>query len=368
MPIRSVLYVSPMDDYMGVGAPRSNVSRCRALAEQPGVEVTPFDCREALSGSFWEQRINRRAYLGRRVRETNAALIEAAKKSTPDCVYVDSEIWLYPSTLKALKRHAGSLVYYATDDTMARPMQLWLHRMAARHYDVYLTTNRYNVAEVRDRYGARTLRAAMGYDEQYFRAPAGAVAENGAVVFVGHWEQHTENYIRVLRDAGLPVQVYGAGWSRAADASLRGTKPLPGQDYVATIAGAAIALCSLSRLNRNESTGRSYEIPAIGTMMLAEHTCEHAYLFRDGREAALFRTADELVEKATFYRNATEARKQMAENGKLRCFQMGLGWRRHMEREWRMVDRVLEHGIRAITPDDDEPFWPGFRNGLAFRC
>ena len=39
MSIKKILYVNTMDDYMGVGSPGTNVTRFRALAAMPGLDV-----------------------------------------------------------------------------------------------------------------------------------------------------------------------------------------------------------------------------------------------------------------------------------------------------------------------------------------
>jgi spore maturation protein CgeB len=111
-----------------------------------------------------------------------------------------------------------------------------------------------------------------------------------------------------------------------------------------TLASSKLALCSLSRWNRNESTGRSFEIPAIGTGLLAEYTEEHQYLYGDGVGAALFRDRQELVEKARYYLSHTAERQTLAANGHRRTQELGLSWADHIRREWRIVERWLTTG------------------------
>jgi hypothetical protein len=356
-----------MDDYMGIGIPRTNVSRYRTLAAMPGLHMKAFDSRSVLGESLWQKRVNNRLYLGKSVRHANAALIEAVKEATPDYVIVDGEVWLYPSTLKSIRRYVKALIYYNTDDTFAVPSHRWLHRLGAKYFDLYLTTNRFNVRELRDRYGVPAIRVGMGYDRDYHKKSVldshASDAPGSSMIFAGHWEPHTEGFVNALMEAGHTVALYGSGWNKAKNRALRGTRILPGKDYVGAIGSASIALCFLSRMNRNESTGRSYEITGIGTFMLAERTGEHEYLFGDGVGAGLFSSRNELVEKASYYLNHASERKLIADTGRSRCQELGLSWQEHMQREWPIVRRVLEQGIDALTAADDIPFWPGFRRG-----
>lgn len=141
-------------------------------------------------------------------------------------------------------------------------------------------------------------------------------------------------------------------------------RSLPQSEYCRTIASAKLALCVLSRRNRNEFTGRSFEIPAIGGCLLAADTAEHRYFYRNGQEAIFFRSSDELVIRCREWLKRPEARWAIAEAGRKRCLSLGLSWKDHMRREWELVSRNLVHNL---TPFDDSPFWTGFRQGDVYQ-
>ncbi|MBZ5558471.1 MAG: glycosyltransferase [Acidobacteriia bacterium] len=311
----------------------------------------------------WAQRFNQRTYLGSSVRAMNVALQRAVAEHRPDLVWMDKAMWAYPWVLRRLRRDGRFVVHYNTDDVFAPRHHFWLHRLGLKACDLFLTTNRFNIKEIRRRYGVRAMRVGMGYDRE-IHIPAAPVAdtETPSLVFVGHWQPQTEAYITALRSAGLPVRVWGAQWHKARDRGLRAVTPLGSNLYVRTIAQAAIALCMLSHSNRNESTGRSFEIPAIGTFMLAERTHEHEFLYRDGVGAALFSNEQELLEKSRYYLNHFDERREIANRGAARCRALGLSWDDHIRREWPLVERAMG-GDTTWTAEDDRPFWPGFRRG-----
>ena len=184
-----------------------------------------------------------------------------------------------------------------------------------------------------------------------------------AVVYVGHWEPHTEQGLVALRAAGIEVGVWGYNWHKARDRSLRQAGFLPHAEYAATIAGSRIALGFLSRWNRNESTGRSFEVPALGAFLLAERTAEHEFVYGDGTGAALFSTPAELVERARHYLAHPDERAAVAEAGHARLKAAGYSWADHMRREWALVERAVGDPAAASTAADDAPFWSGFRGG-----
>ena len=333
-----------------------------------GLDVQVLDATGWAKGpSRLVNSIGQRLYCTQEIRRMNEKLIEAAGQVKPDLVWLEKGNWAYPSTLRRLREHARFLVHYNTDDVLTLGSWFWLHRAGIRLYDIHLTTNRWNVHEIRKRYGVRTMRVGMGYDQDFHRPPSLPSWSDASVqvVFVGHWEIHTEKYVGALRESGLVIEVWGHNWWRAKDRALRSVKPLGQGEYVNKIASAKIALCSLSRRNRNESTGRSFEIPAIGTFLLAERSLEHEFLFGDGSGAALFTGEEELVEKAHRYLAREEARCSVAAKGHALCRSLGLSWGDHIRREWALVCDFLLQGKVGDDRDADTPFWPGFRLGEA---
>lgn len=313
-------------------------------------------------------RLNHRLFLGPRVRDLNRRLQDAVAGAKPDVVWVDKGLWIYPRTMASMRRHAGLVLHYSTDDVLMKASQNWLHRRVLSHYGLYLTTNRFNVTELRERYGVRTCRAGMGYDERVHDPGStdGPGSTDPHIVFIGHWEPTTEDVVTALRDAGLPIRVWGANWNRAKRPQWRETKMLSHGQYNDTVRRAGVALCCLSKWGRNESTGRSFEIPALGAVLLAERTAEHEYLYGDGTEAVLFSDTAELTARARDLLADPARIRKIARAGQERCRSLGLSWADHLGREWPVVQRALE-GSWRLLPEDDDPFWPGFRAGAPFE-
>ena len=331
-----------------------------------GNEVSPFDAQHVFDApSRIATSVAHRVYCTEGVRSMNRLLLESVADTHPDVVWIEKGDWVYPSTLRRLKAHAGHLVHYNTDDVYGRRTWFWLHRRGVPLYDCLLTTNRHNVHELRARYGARVLRAGMGYDVLRHVRPAGELDPVWDVVFIGHWEPHTEEYVSALMRAQHHVGVWGHGWRHARSSELRGVLPLPAEKYNTTIASAKLALCSLSKGNRNESTGRSFEIPALSVCLLAERTPEHEFLYGDGVGAVLFHGVDELLMKTQEMLHDEKRRRTITDEGNRLLYSRGLSWQDHMQREWPLVRNLLSGVPRS--PDDDAPFWHGFRDGKAWE-
>ncbi len=353
-----ILFVGPL--WQG----STSLSRLDGLRSL-GLEIDHLDTTDWLpSGPRLVRSIVQRAFLHPSVYRMNMRLRNLLCQTRYDVVWIEKGEWLYPWTLSGPRRRGYAVIHYNTDDLLGRYDHFWLHRMGIKNCDLYLTTNRYNVVEIRNRYGIQTARAGMGFDHTFCRPVDVSDQKTLDVVFIGHWEPHTEEYIMALRNAGIDVQVWGHNWWKASNNWLHKVKPLPFVDYAATISRAKMALCSLSRWNRNESTGRSFEIPAIGTMLLAEYTAEHEFIYGgDGQGAVLFSNPGDLVGKARYYLDKPVARQEIATAGHKLSKVPGHSWADHMRREWPIVERKLTQPGSLLACNENAPFWPGFRDG-----
>jgi hypothetical protein len=140
------------------------------------------------------------------------------------------------------------------------------------------------------------------------------------VVFIGHYEADKRiQYLEATARAGHHLHVHGPDYPKQLNVPyLRGLLPVipvRGEDYNKALCGAKIALCFLSALNRDTYTRRNFEIPATKTMMLSEYSDDLATLFVEGRDAAFFRTEEELLSKLVFYIGKEAERKSIAEAG-----------------------------------------------------
>ena len=346
----------------------TSVSRMNGL-KNLGLDVVKLDSTPWIGrGPKVFRSLNQRFYFAKSVRAMNATLLRSVIDNSPDVVWVDKGNWIYPGVLKRLQKYVRFIVHYNTDDTFRRWSYLWLHRLGLKYYDLYLTTNRFNVKEISKHYNIPALRVGMGYDKDFYYNPFLNLPRsyNSDIVFVGHWQEYSERCINALRDSGLNIKVWGHNWWKAKTKELRKSRYLPYADYVSVTSKAKIALCFLSKSNRNESTGRSFEIPAIGTFMLAERTPEHGYLYGDSQSAGLFSNMDELVSKAHYYLEHDKERESIALAGYNRCQALGLSWSEHIKREWPIVERILLNKGGGLYFEDDQPLWEGFRNGEPF--
>jgi hypothetical protein len=89
-------------------------------------------------------------------------------------------------------------------------------------------------------------------------------------------------------------------------------------DYPRALTGSKTGIGFLRKACPDQHTTRTFEIPACGSLLLAERI-QHQELFEEGKEAEFFSSSEELLEKTKFYCSNESATKRIAEGGYKRC-------------------------------------------------
>ncbi len=327
-------------------------SRLRTL--KTIADVHTFDaCSYFESIGRWKRAIEFRILMGPRFIQANAELIKISKALRPEVVWVDKGFWVYPETLRQLRHHGAFLVHHNTDalypgNWMVRWMYLFL-RINMELYDLCFTTNIKDYHRLFQKKSAAIELTYLGYDHLRFNdaeLPSNLRDKwSNELLFIGHYEPRTASGILALIEAGLPVTVYGAGWERVRQRDkLKGHVKfctLDNEEYLNALKGAKVGLCFVSKLNGNQTAGRSFEIPASGTFLLAMRTEQHMECYVEGREAEFFGSHQELVKKARYYLEYDNKRKEISLLGHKRCVNSDYSWDRYMRDDWAKVLKAM---------------------------
>jgi len=309
--------------------------------------VFPLDVNRS-GRSFLTRALSHLPSLSWEARELNATLLRHVKEHELNVVWIDKGSWVFRATLRRLHEKGVVTVHHLTDALWPDSARLRFTRRqlvkTALDYDYYITSNEQDVVRLRATSRGEVVATQLGYDDRRFTSTPIAAGNNGAahdIVFIGHREPHTEQGICALIQAGLPVSVFGRNWIERAKKNPvlagRAHDALGDEAYVATLQRAKIGLCFVSHWNYNQTAGRSYEIPACGTFLLAMRTAGHLEHYREGEEAQFFDSEAELVAKARCYLADEPARKRVAASGHRRCVDSGYSWREIMQRDWAVL-------------------------------
>jgi spore maturation protein CgeB len=246
------------------------------------------------------------------IRDYNQAVMEQASSSTYDFVLVFKGNFLRPETVKRLKEH-GKAVFNFYPDVSFQDHGSNIPA-ALRWYDCVFTTKLYHGKREVHEFNIRDLQHVRhGFDPEVHR-PVSVSHEVAScyesdVSFVGCWSPEKENKLLHLlrRLPEVSVKVFGLGWRHASSEFKQriGMNLKPGAfgDELAIVYCASkvnLGLLSCSKTYpqlRDQSTARTFQIPASGALMLHEDTAEVRTFFKEGDEVLLFSSNEDLVQK-----------------------------------------------------------------------
>jgi hypothetical protein len=253
----------------------------------------------------------------------NSELMARADSFRPDLIMVMMGFHVAADVLGAIKDETRAvMVNYAFDDPFNSRLRTSELIRSIPHYDVYASTKRAIMSDV-SRAGGQDVRyIRFGYKSSvHFPDPPVTAAERqrfGAdVAFVGEGDAERVPFFVSLMKAipNLNLALYGGLWDRHGHLRRYFRGSVRGRDFRMALAGAKIVVNLVRRDNRDDHVMRTFEGPACGAFMLNERTDTHLELFREGREAAYFESAAELVDKVRHYLAHDHERERIRQAG-----------------------------------------------------
>jgi spore maturation protein CgeB len=281
-------------------------------------------------GSRIERSLAARYHIGRGPHGFDCLLRTCAAEGGFDLVFVDKGVWVRPETLQKLRAAAslGLAIHYTPDAQFLENRSRYFFR-ALPIYDMAITTKPFECDAYRAA-GAKDLRLIhQGFGARMVPIARKEIAEElrSEVCFIGHCQPAYAIFLQNLAER-VPLAIWGPKWIRYAKShawarNVVRSDGVYGLDYSRALSGAKIAIGLLSKRIPETTTTRSFEIPACGTMLLAERTADHQALFEEGVEAEFFDSMEECADKARFYLANDTAREMIAAAGLRRCHSSG---------------------------------------------
>lgn len=329
--------------------------RMRAL-ERLGHEVRGVDTIAPWLCATWFQRqAQRRLQRGSVIDLINQRIISAAKAFRPDLVWAEKQEYLEVATLDELRKLGSRLVHFTPDPYFSLSWKRTaLMDRAMGGFDVLVYCKAYERAAYED-LGRPLVYMPLGYSDEVHRPmPHDDPRWSCDIGFLGGWEPRRERLLHRVAATGEDLKVWGFAWGFLQDGrwSLRRHLVLRqlagkdsfqfhrdpliaaayqgdevyGDDYARALSGARIGLGFLRTVCDDQHTTRTFEIPACGSMLLADRTEEHENFFLEGKEAEFFSTTEEMLDKLGFYSKNESSRQKVASAGLNRCRQSGYAY------------------------------------------
>jgi spore maturation protein CgeB len=309
----------------------------RAALATLGHEVVPFAWHRYFHpGIRWPRidgllkRAQNKYLFGPQMRALNADLLAVVGRERPQLVLVYRGTHVYPDTLRRMRAAAPEslLIGYNNDDPFAANHfpRLFKHFLqGVPEYDAVFAYRHRNLEEYLAA-GARRVGLLRSWFIPERNHPIELDAEARRryecdVAFAGHFEDDGRaEYLEAIVRRGFNLRLYGPEWGRATESSAILSRLAPvhavrGEEYNKALSGCKIALCFLSKLNRDTYTRRCFEIPATRTLMLSEYSDDLASLYEPGVEAEFFRSKDDMLRTIERYLTDDTRRRAVAEAG-----------------------------------------------------
>ena len=335
--------------YLGeINAGQTALMRMRAL-DRLGYVVYGVNTTEPWKQASWVARqVQRRLQRGSIVDDINASVLRAAREFRPDLVWADKQQFLRLETLAELRKLGARLVHFTPDPYFTLDWKRTrLMDEAMQAFDVLVYCKRYE-REAYEALGRPLVYMPLGYcDDVHRPLPSDDSRWACSVGFLGGWEPRRDRILHEVALAGVDLKFRGGYWDFLQDGTwtlrryvalrqLAAGEPVRihrdevlvshwqgdevyGDDYARAITGAKIGLGFLRQVCPDQHTTRTFEIPACGSLLLADRTDEHREFFAEGREAEFFASSEEMLDKLKFYVGNESARHAIAKAGYDRC-------------------------------------------------
>jgi spore maturation protein CgeB len=322
-----------------------------------GHEVTVFSETPYLKKYLKNKLLRCYRHFTRRLFERHRAtiigdLLASAASSRPQIAIILKGLFVSQRDIRALQQLNCWVVNINHDDFFSSNPNNWsvIQRDAIAAYDYLFPTREVNVEELRP-YNSNVEFFPFAYFPRIHRPvripPEEKQQWDADIVFVGTWERRRCELLEYLvQQIPGKYAVYGSQWGEVRRTSpLRPfikMKELGPEEMAKAIGGAKIALGFLRKENRDDYTQRTFEIPAIGGVLLAERTNYHLRLFKEGQEAEFFNadSVHDLCEKVSFLLTNETHREQIRVAGHKRVTNECHTYRDRLDRVFGLFNSV----------------------------
>lgn len=191
-------------------------------------------------------------------------------------IWIDKPIMISANLLDELHEKNSDIITLAhiTDDVKeVRKYNANIVQVLSK-FDYVFTCSKVNIEEYP---AVKFIYNELGYDSNAFNCGNGIRESNDEICFVGHYEKYYENELldisNALRGTNYKLKIYGTGWWRGWRLRLRSnvrivSKWIAQKEMIDAYRRSKIGVALYSETNRNATSGRIFEITALGVPIL----------------------------------------------------------------------------------------------------
>ena len=292
-----------------IGPGRTSLMRMRALGRL-GHTVQGVHTVDPWTRARWLTRqLQRRLQRGSVVDEINLRVLDRAREFRPELVWAKKQEFLRVETIAELRNLGAKTVHFTPDPYFSLDWKRTpLMDKAMGAFDALVYCKSYERAQYED-LGKQVVYMPLGYcDEVHRPLPSQDSQWKCTVGFLGGWEPRRERILHELTAAGIDLKIWGGYWEFLRDGKwtprrqiilwqLAGKEKFRfhrdeglarahqgaevyADDYARALTGSSIGLGFLRKVCPDQHTTRTFEIPACGSMLLADRSEDHRGILR----------------------------------------------------------------------------------------
>lgn len=277
-----------------------------------------------------------------RAKTANQKLIDIADRFQPDLTLVISPLLMHPNTIKALKQHGFTVVFFTDNplDNHHTHTNAWVQQGLSL-WDAILIWSQELVQQISKRGISNVFYHPFCSDTEH-HYPQTQNNPDCDVAFIGNWDDSYKRELYLKAIADYRLEIWGSNYwqTHCKETSIK--KYHQGMcsylEIPRILGGAKIGLNILRPQNEMGHNIRTFEIPSSKTLMLSERNPELLDLFKEDIEAVYFSNPEELKQKVTYLLNNQTLIESIAKAGNNKALQHTIQHR--IEEIYRVIDQL----------------------------
>jgi spore maturation protein CgeB len=235
-------------------------------------------------------------------KKINTSLLQEVNRFKPDVVWIFKGMETYPSTLEAISKLGIVLVNYNPDNPFLFTGKGSGNKNISNSVGLYNLHFAYSTEiknEIEKQYKIPTELLPFGFDvsDELIEQCANE-KEILKACFIGNPDEQRCRFLQQLAEGGVELDLYGNNWERyLKHPNIKTFQPVYGDEMWKCFCRYRVQLNMMRIHNTTSHNMRSFEVPAVGGILLAPDTPDHALFFEKGNEIFTYTDAADCISK-----------------------------------------------------------------------
>lgn len=231
-------------------------------------------------------------------------LIEQAKEVQPDIIWVFKGMRVLPKTLEQLRAMKIKLVNYNPDHPFFFSSKGSGNKNVTESiglYDLHFIYDKRVGQRIEKEYNIPTAMLPFGFElpPNVFEKIENEPEENTAC-FIGTCDKIRVEHVMFVASQGITVHVFGSNWDKMIPTNAKNIvvhPPVYSEDFWLNMRKYRLQLNIFRPHNIGSHNMRTFEVPAVGGVMLAPDSPDHQEYFEPGKEIFTYNSKEEMIAK-----------------------------------------------------------------------